>query len=84
MFKSTTKIDKNVHKELNGPLKKKSLVSLIVGTIGLCAYIVLSTFFESFLFDLLIVFVAPFAFGLIMVLTIKKIEKNAPILYLPT
>lgn len=77
MFKTATVINSEVQKEI---LKKAYIIwltALIVGIIGLVAYIVLGIIFPNVSeLDLLLFFSMPFGFGLVFVLTIKKQIKS--------
>jgi hypothetical protein len=76
MFTTKTKIDVEVQKELSKKIYKNSLIALIVGAVGLAVYIVLGTIFENYWLDLLLVFAIPFGFGLVFIITIKKLMKK--------
>ena len=62
MFKCSVKIDESLQKEVNEKMWITSLIATIVGAIGLGAYIVLATFFDNFLLDILL-WVMAFIFG---------------------
>ncbi|MBQ8615034.1 MAG: YcxB family protein [Clostridia bacterium] len=77
-MKCSVKIDEKLQKELNEKLWLNSLISLIVGAIGLGAYIVIGIFFESFWLEMLL-WVCAFAFGigLSMLIAVNKVNKKA-------
>lgn len=77
MFKTATVINSEVQKEISKKAYIIWLTALIVGVIGLVAYIVLGTIFPNVTeLDLLLFFSMPFGFGLVFVLTIKKQIKS--------
>lgn len=77
MFKTATVINSEVQKEISKKAYIIWLTALIVGIIGLVAYIVLGTIFPNVSeLDLLLFFSMPFGFGLVFVLTIKKQIKS--------
>lgn len=77
MFKTATVINSEVQKEISKKAYIIWLTALIVGIIGLVAYIVLGTIFPDVSeLDLLLFFSMPFGFGLVFVLTIKKQIKS--------
>ena len=57
-------------------IKIISLIMLIVGAVGLVAYIALSTVFEKKWLDALLVFAVPFTLGLIGTITIARVHKR--------
>lgn len=77
MFKTATVINSEVQKEISKKAYIIWLTALIVGIIGLVAYIVLGIIFPNVSeLDLLLFFSMPFGFGLVFVLTIKKQIKS--------
>ena len=77
MFKTATVINSEVQKEISKKAYIIWLTALIVGIIGLVAYIVLGIIFPNVAeLDLLLFFSMPFGFGLVFVLTIKKQIKS--------
>lgn len=77
MFKTATVINSEVQKEISKKAYIIWLTALIVGFIGLVAYIVLGIIFPNVSeLDLLLFFSMPFGFGLVFVLTIKKQIKS--------
>lgn len=76
MFSAKTKIDVEIQKELSKKLYTYSLIALIIGSVGLLVYLVLATIFDNPYFDILLIFSIPFGFGLVFILTIKKLIKN--------
>lgn len=78
MFKCSVKIDENLQKEINQKMWVTSLILTIVGSIGLCVYIILGTFFENIFLELFLWCVAfMFGFGLVFLITINKTNKKA-------
>lgn len=57
-------------------IKIIALIMLIVGAVGLVAYIALSTVFENKWLDALLVFAVPFTLGLIGTITIARVHKR--------
>ena len=53
MFKCSVEIDEKLQNEVNEKMWITSLVSTIVGAIGLGAYIILSIFFDNLLLEIL-------------------------------
>lgn len=78
-----TVLSEKVQKQNSRTLFIVSLICLIVGAIGLAAYIGVSTYLETVYedapawCDALLVFAVPFAFGLIFLLTIHSLVKQA-------
>ena len=78
MFKCSVKIDESLQKEVNEKMWITSLIATIVGAIGLGAYIVLATFFDNFLLDILLwVMAFIFGFGVVYLVIIRKINKKS-------
>lgn len=78
MLKCSVKIDQNLQRELNEKAWIYSLISLIVGAIGLMAYIIVGAFFEAFWLEVLLWFFAfAFGVGLTIFVSINKVNKNA-------
>ena len=78
MFKCSVKIDESLQKEVNEKMWITSLIATIVGAIGLGAYIVLATFFDNFLLDILLwVMAFIFGFGVVYLIIIRKINKKS-------
>ena len=58
--------------------KRNCIISIIVGLIGLIAYIIISTFKEMFILEVLLwIFAVLFGVGLVLLLTINKAIKKA-------
>lgn len=78
MFKCSMVLDIKLQRELNERNWLISLISLIVGSIGLGVYIVIATFYENYFLELML-WVCAFAFGygLVFLILIKKINKKA-------
>lgn len=77
MINCKTPIDENAQKALTKKFYIISLIALIVGAIGIVAYIVIGVFVESSYLDIMLVFSLPFGFGLVYVISINKIIKKA-------
>jgi glucose uptake protein GlcU len=76
MVETISILNKKVQIELSKQPKINSIIAIIVGTIGLLLYIVLSAFFESMLLNFMLLFAIPFSVGLTCLITINKtIEK---------
>ncbi len=73
-----TELNASMLRELNAKVKLIYKILLIVGIIGMVAYIVLGTILEEEVWwcEILLVFAIPFAIGLIMLLAITKMEKS--------
>lgn len=77
-MKYRCEINKQVQTELSKTAKRNSIISLVVGIIGLLAYIIISTFKEMFVLEILLwAFAVMFALGLVMLITINKLIKKA-------
>ena len=80
MVTCTTTIDATVQKDILKTQYIVCLVMLIIGTIGIVAYIVLQTIFDNSLFDIMLLFAVLFGFGLVFTInttsTIKKVGEN--------
>lgn len=77
-MKCTVKIDENLQKELNFKSWLIYLIFTIIGSVGLLAYIVIGMFTESQVLEFILWISAfAFAFGIVMILSIKKINKKA-------
>ncbi len=76
-------VNEQTQRKFTKKLYIASIVCLIVGAVGLAAYLAISIGlfaligFESQYIEIMLVFSAPFAFGLIFLLTLKKQYKNA-------
>ena len=78
MLKCSVKIDENLQKEINKKMWITSLILTIVGSIGLGLYIILGSFFEHVLLELLLWVTAfMFGFGLTFLITINKTNAKA-------
>ena len=75
-----TEISREVQAELFKNAKIANIIALVIGSVGLLAYIILSIFIESPYLDALLLFAIPFGFGLVFLIsiniTIKKAEQN--------
>lgn len=67
-----TKLDEKMQKELVRPALIIDLITMIIGIIGLSAYIIIKIFVENSNVEYLLIFSIPFAFGLVFYLTVKK------------
>ncbi len=72
MVETISILNKKVQIELSKQPKINSIIAIIVGTIGLLLYIVLSAFFESMLLNFMLLFAIPFSVGLTCLITINK------------
>ena len=77
MFTAKTDINKEIQKELSRPLYIVSIVTLVIGIVGMVAYVVLGTIFDNPEIEYMLAFSFPFAFGLVLLITINKLCKNA-------
>lgn len=78
MITVRTKIDEASQKILTKKIRVGSLISMIIGIVGLLIYIILSINFENLNLDFLLFFSIPFAIGLVLLITIhKNIAKTA-------
>lgn len=73
MIVCKTELDKEAQKALTRTFFILSLISLIVGAIGLVLYIVLNIFLTSSYLDVLLVCSLPFGFGLVYIIMINNI-----------
>lgn len=77
MIKCSVEFNKELVKELNGKVKLGSLISMIIGIVGLCAYITISMFIEAFWLEVFLwVFAIMFGFGLVFFLKLDKINNE--------
>ena len=76
MFTVKTELNSEVQTELSRPVYITSLIMLIIGSVGLVAYIVLGTIFDNTALDYMLAFAVPFGFGLVFLITVKKMSKN--------
>ena len=72
MVKVKTAVYKKSQKELSKNTRMAYLISMIVGIVGLVAYVVLGTFIENPYLDVMLIFAVPFGFGLVFYITINK------------
>lgn len=77
MFTAKTDINKEIQKELSRPLYIMSIVTLVIGIVGMVAYVVLGTIFDNPEIEYMLAFSFPFAFGFVLLITINKLCKNA-------
>lgn len=73
MLVCKTELDKEAQKALTRTFFILSLISLIVGAVGLVLYIVLNIFLTSSYLDVLLVCSLPFGFGLVYIIMINNI-----------
>lgn len=76
MIETVAILNEKVQIELTKKNKMLSTIALIVGALGLIAFVVCSTVWESKIFGLLLLFAFPFTFGLISIISINKNIKN--------
>lgn len=72
MVECETVIDINVQKKLTKKTYISSIIALIIGSIGLVAYLVLGSLINEIWTEIFLIFAFPFAFGLIYIITLKK------------
>lgn len=72
MVECETVIDIKVQKKLTKKTYIASIIALIIGSIGLVAYLVLGSLINEFWTEIFLIFAFPFAFGLIYVITLRK------------
>ena len=72
MLKVSTVIDAKAQKALSNNTMIASIIALVIGALGIVAYVILSTFINNSYIDILLIFCIPFAIGLIYVITINK------------
>ena len=77
MFTAKTGINKEIPKELSRPVYIVSIVALVIGIVGMVAYVVLGTIFDNPEIEYMLAFSFPFAFGLVLLITINKLCNNA-------
>ncbi len=77
-MKYTCEINEEVQIELTKSAKRNSIIAIVAGIVGLIAYVGLSMWKELFVFEVLLwVSAIVFALGLVCLLTINKIVKQA-------
>ena len=72
MVECETVIDIKVQKKLTKKTYIVSIIALIIGSIGLVAYLVLSSIINKFWTEIFLIFTFPFTFGLIYLITLRK------------
>ncbi len=72
MLKVSTVIDAKAQKALSNNTMIASIIALVIGALGIVAYVILSTFINNSYIDILLIFCIPFTIGLIYVITINK------------
>lgn len=78
MFKCLVKIDEKLQREINEKSWLINLILTIVGSIGLGVYIVVGAFVDYAWMDIILwVFAIIFGYGLVMIITIRKINKKS-------
>lgn len=78
MFKCSVKVNQQMQKELNEKLWRYSIISVIVGALGILAYIIFGGADDSIWWDMFLwSFAFFFGFGIIMLFTVKKVNKNS-------
>lgn len=77
MLKTKTTVDIKVQLELTRKNKITSIIMLIIGIIGLTAYIVLGTIWEDKLWvEMFLFFAIPFSVGIVVLVGINKTNKR--------
>ena len=77
-MKCSVKIDEKLQRELNEKTWLNGLIFTIIGAIGLGLYIVIGTFVESIILDMLLwVFAFLFAYGIFMLILVKMTNKKS-------
>ena len=67
-----TKLNEKMQKELVRPALIIYLIMMIIGIIGLAAYVIIKIFVENANVEYLLIFSIPFVFGLVVYLAVKK------------
>ena len=76
-MKFSCEINEEVQKEVNKTSKFYSILSLVIGAIGIFAYIVISVFVEHVILDILLwVFAFLLVFGILFLVSINKVNKT--------
>ncbi len=78
MLHCETKLTASMQKELNQKAKLVFIFLLLLGSIGLLAYIIFGTVYEiePFWVKYLLAFAIPFGIGLVFLITINKLQKG--------
>lgn len=72
MIRIKTDINEKAQKSLSKDTINFCIVALVIGSIGLLAYIILATIFENNYLDILLLFSIPFGVGLVYIIFINK------------
>ena len=72
MIECETVIDINVQKILTKIAYTCSIVALVIGTLGLIAYLVLGTIINELWTEFFLIFALPFGIGLVYTITLNK------------
>ena len=72
MIECETVIDINVQKILTKKAYTCSIVALVIGTLGLIAYLVLGTIINELWTEFFLIFALPFGIGLVYSITLNK------------
>ena len=77
-MKYSLKVDRELQEELNKTLKRNCLIMVIIGAIGLVAYIAISMFIEHFLLEIFLwIFAGLLGVGVCLLIVINKTNKKA-------
>lgn len=76
MIETVAILNEKVQIELSKKPKLISLICVIIGAIGLVAYIAISMFIDHWAINILLFFAFPFGVGLVTLTTINKNTKN--------
>ena len=76
-MKYSLKVDRELQEELNKTLKRNSLIMIIIGAIGLVAYIAISMFIEHYFLEMLLwLFVGLCGIGVGLLIVVNKTNKK--------
>jgi len=77
-MKYSVKVDRELQEEVNKTLKRNCLIMVIIGAIGLVAYIAISMFIEHFLLEIFLwIFAGLLGVGVCLLIVINKTNKKA-------
>ena len=65
-----TPVNEENQRELTAVRRKTFLLAIIIGAVGMLAYVVLRTFIESPVLDVMLIFAVPFGVGLVLYLVL--------------
>lgn len=66
-----TPVNEENQRELTAVRRKTFLLAIIIGAVGMLAYVVLRTFIESPVLDVMLIFAVPFGVGLVLYLVLN-------------